>query len=586
MCNGVVLGVDIGTSSTKAVALGLDGRILGTATRLHGVERDQPGQVSMDGEMWWAEFVDLCTELSLHAPEGFAAVGVSGMGPTLMLCDDEGHGVASAALYGVDSRSVEQIRQLEDLFGADEIYRTGDSYLSTQSVGPKFAWFRQHRPEAYASARTFHMPASLLVQRLTGEYVLDHQSAGQCTPLYDSGRLDWYPDRCELVAPGITFPRLAWAGDRAGEVTSAVAAGVPGLRAGAPVTVGSIDAWAEAYSVGATDVGDLMVMYGTTMCLVATQDHRVRHPMIWGSPGLEPGRWSLSGGMGTSGAITAWMRDLLGSSTYDSLTCDASASGPGARGLLMLPYFDGERTPILDPGARGTICGLTVRHTRGDLFRATLESVGYAVRHHLEAFREAGVGPDRAVAVGGGVRSSLSAQLVSDITGLPQQITRVTIGASYGDAHLAARLVTDVPAVAEWNPVVRIIEPCPEPAYEELYGLYRQLYEATSGIQHALAAYGPGTRKGPKTCRSPALWMSVDGPRCPPPGNLRNARRSRWTWPAPRPADGSRSARCRRGTSWGSRCGPAWGSPSRTLPDPTSPGHAKGASPVNRFVPL
>lgn len=488
MCNSVVLGVDIGTSSTKAVALALDGQILGIATRTHQVDRSHPGRVSMDGEIWWQEFVGLCTELSPHAPGGFAAIGVSGMGPTLMLCDTAGRGVAPAALYGVDTRAVEQIRQLEDAFGAEEIYRTGDSYLSTQSVGPKFAWFRQHDPEAYAAARTFHMPASLLVHRLTGAYVLDHQAAGQCSPLYDAARHRWIAERCELVAPGITFPRLAWAGDRAGEVTRTAAAQVPGLRAGAPVTVGTIDAWAEAHSVGATEVGDLMLMYGTTMCLVATQDHRVRHPSMWGSPGLVPGRWTLAGGMGTSGAITAWVRDLLGGSSYDSLTCDAAASGPGARGLLMLPYFDGERTPILDPSARGTICGLTVRHTRGDLFRATLESVGYAVRHHLETFHEAGIVPRRAIAVGGGVRSALSAQLVSDITGLPQQLTRISIGASYGDAHLAAGLLADTPPLSDWNPVVRVIEPRPEPAYDELYRLYRQLYESTRDIQHALAA--------------------------------------------------------------------------------------------------
>ncbi|MEA5155440.1 FGGY-family carbohydrate kinase [Raineyella sp.] len=530
MCSSVVLGVDVGTSSTKAVAISLDGRILGSATRTHRVDRSRPGLVSMDGEVWWHEFVALCTELSPLAPTGFAAVGVSGMGPTLMLCDADGHGVAPAALYGVDTRSAEQIRELNELFGAEEIYRTGDAYLSTQSVGPKFTWFREQEPAAYAAARTFHMPASLLVHRLTGEYVLDHQSAGQCVPLYDAARLEWFTERCAVVAPGITFPRLAWAGDRAGDVTAEVAARVPGLRAGAPVTVGTIDAWAEAHSVGATEVGDLMLMYGTTLCLVATQDHRVSHPMMWGSPGLVPGRWTMSGGMGTSGAITAWVRDLLGGSTYESLTCEARDSGPGARGLLMLPYFDGERTPILDSSARGTICGLTVRHTRGDLFRATLEAVGYAVRHHLEAFHDAGIVPRRTVAVGGGIQSPLSSQLVSDITGMAQEVTEVTIGASYGDAHLAAALIADPAPISEWNPVVRVIEPRPEPVYDDLYLLYRQLYESTRSIQHALAAYhsstaaAPGGPEEPQRAAKRAEDLGLQprgtagGRHCPPPG--------------------------------------------------------------------
>src|SRR5690606_14463195 len=168
------------------------------------------------------------------------------------------------------------------------------------------------------------------------------------------------------------MPALAWAGDVAGEVT-ATASDLTGIPAGVPVITGTIDAWTEAVSVGAHEVGDLMLMYGTTMFLVATGEETLRTPSMWTTAGAFPGTRNLAGGLSTSGALTAWLKDLTGSD-YPDLMADAEASGPGARGLLVLPYFAGERTPIQDPDARGVIAGLTLEHSRGDLYRAALEA--------------------------------------------------------------------------------------------------------------------------------------------------------------------------------------------------------------------
>jgi len=178
-----------------------------------------------------------------------------------------------------------------------------------------------------------------------------------------------------------------------------------------------------------------------------------------------------------------------GSPDYGELLALAADSGIGANGLLMLPYFSGERTPIMDPQARGVIAGLTLSHTRGDLYRAALEATGYAVRHNLEAFEEAGGDIQRIVAVGGGTQGGLWTQIVSDITGRPQEIRAQSIGASYGAAFLAAQLVEPV-SIDAWNPVQETVEPRPEVAsqYDELYRLYRGLYPQTADTVHALAA--------------------------------------------------------------------------------------------------
>lgn len=485
-----VMGIDIGTSSTKGVLAGLDGTVLATAARTHDVQRPHPGHVEMAPEVWWAEFCSLSRELLAARPDvAVEAVGVSGMGPCVALADAEGTPVRPAILYGVDTRAVVEIAEWTSLLGGDDVIlqRCG-STLTTQAAGPKIAWVAKNEPEVYARAGRLFMPASFLAWNLTGAYVLDHQSASQCTPMYDIESRTWYAPWADRIAPGIELPPLAWAGDVAGTVT-AEASAATGLPEGVPVTTGTIDAWSEALSVDAHNPGDLMLMYGTTMFFVNTVTDPVRSPSLWGTVGALPGTRNVAGGMATSGAITNWLRGLFGSPDFADLVAEADAAGPGAHGLLMLPYFAGERTPLMDPAARGVIAGLTVGHTRGDLYRAALEATGLAVRHNIEAIEAAGGRIDRIVAVGGGTKGDVWTQIVSDISGRPQVIPRETIGASYGIAWLAACLRTNISA-AEWNPPVRVLEPRPENAagYAELYAMYRELYPATAAIAHTLAA--------------------------------------------------------------------------------------------------
>jgi xylulokinase len=196
---------------------------------------------------------------------------------------------------------------------------------------------------------------------------------------------------------------------------------------------------------------------------------------------------TLAGGLATSGSITAWLRDLTGSD-FATLVDEVARSSPGANNLLVLPYFSGERTPIMDSRARGVVAGLTLAHTRGDLYRAVLEGVGFAVRHNLEAFAEAGGDIRRVVAVGGGTQGALWTQIVSDVTGRPQVIPTHTIGAGLGMAFLAAGLVAE-PVLEQWNPPAEVREPDPavRDLYDDLYAAYRRLYPDTAEVVHRLA---------------------------------------------------------------------------------------------------
>ncbi|OEV04995.1 FGGY-family carbohydrate kinase [Streptomyces oceani] len=507
MREALVMGIDIGTSSSKGILVrAADGEVVASAVREHRTDTPRPGWFEHDAErVWWADFEALARELldgasdgggdsNGHAGEGAdrrAALGgvcVSGIGPCLLPADADGRPLRPAILYGVDTRAGEQIAEQTERYGAERVLERCGSPLTSQAVGPKLAWLRQREPETYARTRRWFMASSWLAHRLTGAYVLDHHSASQCTPLYDLRERGWIGDWCEEVAPGLEWPELVWPADRVGTVTDA-AAEATGIPAGTPVMAGTVDAWAESTGVGATGEGDLMLMYGTTMFLVNVVRQPVPDSRLWSTSGAFEGTYCLAGGMATSGAVTGWLRDLTGAD-YATLTAEAGALPPGAEGLLMLPYFAGERTPVFDPDARGVLAGLTLRHGRAHLYRAALEATAYGIRHNLAAMAEAGGDLRRLVAVGGGARE-LWTRIVSDVTGLEQQLPRHTIGAAYGDAFLAAvgAGLAERADIESWNPIESTVTPDPALAavYDELYEHYLALYPATREVAHALA---------------------------------------------------------------------------------------------------
>lgn len=488
---GLTLGVDIGTSSSKGVLVAADGTMLAQASRPHAVSSPQPGWFEHDPEqVWWADFAGIVAELlATHGDGPIDAVAVSGIGPCLLPADAAGTPLRPAILYGVDTRATAQIARLAEQFGADTVLARCGSPLTSQAIGPKLAWLAEQEPQVAGATRRWFMASSYLAFRLTGEYVLDHHSASQSVPLYSPRANAWIDEWCEAIAPGVEFPRLAWPTEIIGEVTAAAAAQT-GLPEGTPVLAGTIDAWSEAAGVGVLHSGDSMLMYGTTMFLVHVTKGAHALANLWGPAGLLPGTRCLAAGMATSGAVTGWLTKLTGAD-YRALTAEAAAVPPGANGLLMLPYFAGERTPLFDPDARGVIVGLTLHHTRGHLYRAALEATAFGVRHNLEAMALSGEQPDKYVAVGGGTTGGLWTQIVSDVIGRPQQIPRHTIGAAYGDAFLAAVAVGNaaVGDIADWNPVHVVVEPDAHRhrAYSTLYEHYRNLYPATVDIVHELA---------------------------------------------------------------------------------------------------
>jgi xylulokinase len=208
-----VLGVDIGTFSSKGILVTLDGEVLGSSTRLHEVSRPGRGMVEMDADVWWQEFADISSELLTRWPSDVVSVGVSGMGPCVLLAEDSGAAIRPAILYGVDTRATEHIKRLTELLGQQNIVDRCGSALSSQSVGPKLLWVRENEPSTMDEAKYLFMPSSWLGFKLTGSYVLDHHSAIQCTPMYDTKVVNWHKPWVDLVAPDLDLPQLVWPGD-------------------------------------------------------------------------------------------------------------------------------------------------------------------------------------------------------------------------------------------------------------------------------------------------------------------------------------------------------------------------------------
>ncbi|MFZ0214829.1 MAG: FGGY-family carbohydrate kinase [Candidatus Dormiibacterota bacterium] len=492
----LLLGVDIGSASSKGLLATPDGQVVATAQRPHRISLPAPGWAEHDAEqIWWGEFVSLSRELAPQAGDRLAGVCVSGIGPCLLPADEEGRGLRPAILYGIDTRATAEIDELTERFGEAEILARCGSPLTSQSVGPKILWLRRHEPEVWEATRRIFMASSFVVHRLSGAYVLDHHSASQSGPLYDLGAQAWASAWAEVVAPGLALPELKWPSDRAGVVLGG-ASEVTGIPAGTPVATGTIDAWAEAISVGVRAPGQLMLMYGTTMFMVAPVEPAgaAPDPRLWLTGWVTPDLRSRAAGMATSGAVTEWLRRLTGDPAHETLLRDAAEIPPGAGGLVMLPYFAGERTPLFDADARGLVLGLTLGHERAHLYRAALESTAFGVRHNVDTMAEVGDRPQEVVAVGGGVQGGLWTQIVSDVTGLEQRICEVTIGASYGDALLAGIAAGQVAPDTSWSREDHLVTPNPahRSTYQALYQLYRELYPATRSAMHRLARLQTG----------------------------------------------------------------------------------------------
>ena len=498
MAEGVaLLGIDIGTSGSKAVLIDTAGSVLASATVEFPMFTPRPLWAEQNPADWWTATVQaVCLVLKRSAikPEQVAGVGLTGQMHGLVLLDARGEVLRPCIMWN-DQRTGPQCAAITETIGAQRLLELTGNPVLPGFTAPKIVWVREREPDVYNRAAHVLLPKDYVRYRLTGEYATEVSDASG-SALLDVRHRRWSGEvLAALDIPADWLPKCNESPVVSGRI-SAEAAEETGLLPGTPVVGGAGDQAAQAVGSGIVRQGIVSVTLGTSgVVFVASEDfllepegrlHAFCHAM--------PGAWHLMGVMLAAGGSLRWLRDTLGkeevaqaaatgADIYDLLTAQAASVPAGSEGLIFLPYLSGERSPHPDPDARGVFFGLTLRHGKGHMMRAVLEGVAYGLRDSLELARGMGLRIEQVRASGGGSRSPLWKQILADVFDAEILTTNATEGAAFGAALLAGVGMggyRDVAEAAERTvQVTGRTEPGPDSAvYADYYPRYRALYPA------------------------------------------------------------------------------------------------------------
>ncbi len=481
----LLLGIDIGTTGTKALLLDPERGVVAEAERPSHLHSLHPGWAEEDTSEWWSNVCATVRELSgLADLSEIAGIGVSGMVPCTILLDENDRPLRWSIQQN-DARTVREVDLLrERLAGAEVLERTG-SAITQQSTAPRFLWLADHEPDLWARTRTVVGSYDFITMRLTGERAVESNWALE-TGLFDLRTGAWAGD--VLAAAGADarlLPPIRRPEQVVGHVSSEAAAET-GLPVGVPVVAGAADHIGSTFAAGILDDGDLLVKLGGAGDIMLAVDEPRVDERLYLDYHLMPGRYVMSGCMATSGSLIRWFQREIGAgASLADLDAEAAQVEPGSGGVVALPYFLGEKTPINDPEATGAFVGLRLTQGRGHLFRAVLEGISFGFRHHLEVFEEHGHPPRRVRVTDGGSRSGIWTQITADVLGLPLEKVTLRSGSAFAAAFAAG---VGVEAFTDWREVERfisvseVIEPHPDAAYERNYERYRACYPALKEV--------------------------------------------------------------------------------------------------------
>ena len=456
-----LVGIDVGTSGVKAIALSPTGEILARAEREYPLSTPQPGWAEQDPDDWARAADAALADLGVEP----TAIGYSGQMHGLVVLDENGDVLRPAILWN-DQRTAAECAEIEERVGLERLIRLTGNRALTGFTAPKLLWLRNHEPETFARIRHVLLPKDYVRFRRTGEHAIDVADASG-TLLFDVANRRWSDD----VLDALELPR-EWL-PPASESTEVAGAG---------------DQAAGALGVGIDAPGPLSVVLGTSGVVFAALDTYQPEPeaRLHTFCHAVPGTWHAMGVMLSAAGSLQWLRQALGGAPYETLLAEAAAWKPGTEGLLFQPYLQGERTPHADPDARGAFVGLQLRHDRGALTRAVLEGVAYGLRDSLELLRSVGVDAQVGRISGGGARSELWTTIVASVLGLPLERTEAEEGAAFGAALLGGikeGVFADArEAVAATVRTRDRVEPDPawQAAYDDGYARYRTLYPRLS----------------------------------------------------------------------------------------------------------
>ena len=486
---GYFLGVDAGTSGTKAVLIRDDGSIVGSATESYPLYTPRPLWSEQDPHDWWkaacAAIRRLLIETGVSAHR-IETVGLTGQMHALVLLDEGGEVIRPAILWN-DQRTAAQCRKMTEKIGAKEVIERLGNPILAGFTAPKIVWVRDEEPKAYARAAKVLLPKDYVRYRLTGAFAMDVSDASG-TALFNVARREWDTDTLsDLEIPSEWMPDVFESPVPCAKINSEGAAAT-GLIEGTPVVAGAGDQAAGAVGAGIVREGVISVTLGTSGVVFAASDAYRVEPSgkLHAFCHAVPNGWHLMGVMLSAAGSFEWFASTFGNNDYDALNAAASAVPAGSEGLTFLPYLSGERTPHADPNARGVFFGITLRHGKGHFARAVMEGVAYGLKDSLELMHGLGISASDLRVSGGGARSALWLQILADVFGEPVRAVNPGEGAAYGAALLAAVGGGAFASVKDAGNAVKAEGEMIQPGraaeeYERGYDRFRKLYPALKG---------------------------------------------------------------------------------------------------------
>ena len=492
-----LIGIDVGTSSTKTVLINHMGEVVTAAAPEYEFSTPKPLWAEANSEDWWeaaVEGIQRVLESSGIEAREVDGIGLTGQMHGLVMLDREGAVLRPCIMWN-DQRTAVQCAEITESVGAARVLKITGNPVLPGFTAPKIAWVKENEPEVFARAAKVLLPKDYIRFRLSGEYFTDVSDASGMS-LLDVARRRWSSEMLEACGVPEVWLAEVTESPVASTRVSGEAARVTGLMEGTPIAAGGGDQAAQAVGCGIVREGVVSATLGTSGVVFAHSDEYRVEPegRLHGFCHAVPGKWHLMGVMLSAAGSFQWYRNHLGGvemaeeaetgrDAYDLLTESAATVPAGCEGLLFLPYLSGERTPYPDPLARAVFFGLTLRHQRAHMTRAVLEGVAYGLRDSLELMGSLGITTQQIVASGGGAKSTFWRQMLADVFEARIVLVNATEGAAYGAALLggvgAGVFTTVEEACDQTIAVTGETDPGETvPVYRDFYPRYRALYPA------------------------------------------------------------------------------------------------------------
>lgn len=502
-----LIGTDIGTSGTKSILMDTNGRLIAQDLEEYDVLTPRPLWAEQWPDVWLKGVKDSIRAVvkeSGVSPQDIRGIGLSGLYGGSGIPLDTNMEPVRPDLIWMDRRAAEETQWVKDNVDMKKLSEiTGNDVVDPYYGYTKVLWIKNHEPENWAKTAIFLPPNNYAIYKLTGEVSIDYSAAGNIGGFFDINKGEWSQEM--MSAMGVPMDKMPQkfvdATEIAGRLTQDVAEDL-GLNAGTPVIAGGVDVGAANIGMGVFEPGRYVAAIGSSMnaALVSEKPIKGKGLIVWPYPYKSRELVYNFSGSATAGAITKWFRDNFsdaelavqnhgGPDAYVTLGEEAKDVPAGSRGLVVLPYFMGERAPVWNSDAKGTILGLSLVHTKADIFHAFQEAVCYALRHSIDSTgRDLG---DYIVIAGGVTHSKDWVQMFADVTGYAVRTPVDDAEANLGDVMLAG-LATDaltVDQVQKWQVLGNKVEPRQDQheIYNQYYDLYRDLYRDLGHNMHRLS---------------------------------------------------------------------------------------------------